>query len=78
MFYRLSREKKIIFQKGGFTLIDVSTLTEEERAAILAARAYKKAWRKKNKDKVKAANARFYKKLAAKPAKQEIKQMPPE
>lgn len=31
---------------------------------INAKRAYKKEWRSKNKDKVKAANDRFYKKYA--------------
>lgn len=42
-------------------------LTEEEKElAREAARAYKKAWRLKNKDKVKAANNRFYLKHAQK------------
>ena len=51
-------------------MIDVNTLNEEEKAVILARRAYKKAWREKNKDKVKASNARFYLKQAKKLAKE--------
>lgn len=35
-----------------------------------AKRAYMKAWRARNKDKVKAANARFYAKYAAKMQKE--------
>lgn len=33
---------------------------------IEARRAYKKAWREANKDKVKASNRRFYERYAAK------------
>lgn len=45
--------------------IDTVTLTVEERAIIEARRAYQKKWRAENKDKVKAANARFWAKKAA-------------
>jgi hypothetical protein len=61
----LSREKKIFFTRGE-NMTDISKLPAEEQEIILAKRAYKKAWRAKNKDKVKAANDRFYKKLAEK------------
>ena len=37
----------------------------EENSVVLARRAYQKAWREKNKDKVKAANERFWAKKAA-------------
>lgn len=47
-------------------MIDLTTLSEEEKAVILAKRAYKRAWNAKNKDKVKAINDRFYKKQAEK------------
>lgn len=46
-------------------MVDVSKLTEEERAEIEARRAYKKAWRDANKDKIKEYNRRFYTKRAA-------------
>ncbi len=45
--------------------IDTVTLTGEERAIIEARRAYQKKWRAENKDKVKAANNRFWAKKAA-------------
>lgn len=51
-------------------MLDLKELNEEEQAIILARRAYKKEWRAKNKDKVKAANDRFYKKQAEKLATQ--------
>ena len=51
-------------------MIDVNTLSEEEKAVILARRAYKKVWRENNKDKIKAANDRFYKKQAKKLSEQ--------
>lgn len=47
-------------------MTDISNLTAEERAIIIAKRAYKKEWRAKNKDKVKASNKRFYLKHAQK------------
>lgn len=52
---------------------DISKLSADEQAVVLARRAYKKAWRDKNPDKVKAAEMRFYRKLAEK-----TKQMPSE
>lgn len=52
-------------------MIDVNTLSEEEKTIVLARRAYKKAWRDNNKDKVKAANARFYLKQAKKNSNKE-------
>jgi hypothetical protein len=61
----MSREKKNIFT-GGVNMTDISKLSAEEREIVLAQRAYKKAWRDNNKDKIKAANDRFYKKLADK------------
>lgn len=45
-------------------------LSAEEQAVILARRAYQKKWRAENKDKVKAHNARFYKKQAEKLAEE--------
>lgn len=47
---------------------DFEKLSAEEQAVILARRAYQKSWRAKNKDKVKAHNAKFYKKQAEKMA----------
>lgn len=38
-------------------------MTEEARQAF---NAYKRAWRKKNPDKVRAANARYWEKVARK------------
>ena len=55
-------------------MIDLTTLSEEEKAVILAKRAYKRAWNAKNKDKVKAINDRFYKKQAEKLASQAQKE----
>lgn len=43
-------------------MTDISKLTPEEQAVILARRSYQKKWRENNKDKVKAANERFFKK----------------
>lgn len=59
-------------------MIDITTLSEEDKSIVLAQRAYKKAWRAKNKDKVKASNERFYKKLAAKSAEENAKEKPSE
>lgn len=47
-------------------MIDVSKLSEEERAVVLARREYYRAWKKKNAEKVKATNARFFMKHAEK------------
>lgn len=43
---------------------DLEKLSAEERAMILARRAYQKQWRAENKDKVKAATARYWLKKA--------------
>lgn len=51
-------------------MIDVNVLSEDEKAVVLARRAYKKKWRANNKDKIKAANDRFYRKQAEKLAMQ--------
>lgn len=59
-------------------MVDITTLTEEERAVVLAQRAYKKAWRAKNKDKIKASNDRFYRKIAEKQATEQAKEKPSE
>lgn len=60
------KRKEIIIYKEAKKVIDLTTLSEEEKAIILAKRAYKRAWNAKNKDKVKAINDRFYKKQAEK------------
>lgn len=50
-------------------------MTEAEQELIRQARrAYKKEWRAKNKEKVKAANDRFYLKLANKLATEQAKE----
>lgn len=46
-------------------MIDVNTLTPEERAIVEARREYQRKWRKANKDKVQKHNKRFFEKLAA-------------
>ena len=50
--------------KEGETMSDEIKIKIDADEIIKAKRAYKKAWRAKNKEKVKAANERFYKKLA--------------
>lgn len=60
------KRKEIIIYEEAKKVIDLTTLSEEEKAVILAKRAYKRAWNAKNKDKVKAINDRFYKKQAEK------------
>lgn len=45
--------------------INVELLSEEERRAIEARRAYQKQWRAANRDKVKENNRRFWLKKAA-------------
>ena len=47
-------------------MIDISTLSAEERRLIEARRAYTKAWRTKNPDKVRKHVENFLKKQAAK------------
>lgn len=70
------KRKEIIIYKEAKKVIDLTTLSEEEKAVILAKRAYKRAWNAKNKDKVKAINDRFYKKqtekLASKAQKETV------
>ena len=48
-------------------MVDINTLSPEERKVIEARRAYKRKWREANKDKVKEHNRRFYEKLAQNP-----------
>lgn len=48
----------------------IDDLTKSERELILARREYKRRWRLANPDKVKAANERFYKRLAEKLAEE--------
>lgn len=48
-------------------MIDINTLSPEERKVIEARRAYKRKWREANKDKIKEHNRRFYEKLAQNP-----------
>lgn len=47
-------------------MIDINTLSPEERKIVEAQRAYKRKWREANKDKIKEHNRRFYEKLAQK------------
>ena len=47
-------------------MIDISKLSAEEKALVLAKREYHRAWKKKNVDKVEAANRRFYERQAKK------------
>ncbi len=65
----MSREKKNNFTKEddvlGAKKIDVTLLSVEERTAVEARRAYKKAWRAANKDRVAEYNRRFWLKKAA-------------
>ena len=52
-------------------MIDVTTVSPEERKIIEARRAYKKKWREANKDKIAELNKHFYEKLAAQSEKNE-------
>lgn len=45
--------------------IDISALPAEKRAAIEARRAYQREWRAKNRDKIRAAEERYWAKKAA-------------
>lgn len=45
-------------------IYDLDNLSAEERAIVLARRAYQRQWRAENKDKVKAANNRYWLKKA--------------
>ncbi len=44
---------------------DISKLSAEDRAVIVARRAYQRDWRSKNKDKVKEHTRRYWLKKAA-------------
>ncbi len=46
----------------GAPKIDIEQLTAEERAVVLARRAYKKAWRTANRERVKEYDRRFWSK----------------
>lgn len=45
-------------------MIDINTLSPEERKIVEARREYQRKWREANKEKVKEHNKRFYKKKA--------------
>lgn len=57
---------------------DLNKLSQEERETVIARREYQRAWRARNKDKVKASNARFYKKHAKTIAANKPKEKPSE
>lgn len=57
-------------------MIDLNALSEEERAIVLARRAYNREWKAKNRDKVKAANERFYRRHAEKIAVEKPNEKP--
>lgn len=44
---------------------NLEELTPEERAVVVARRAYKKAWREKNIERVRESERRFYERKAA-------------
>lgn len=46
-------------------MVDITSLSPEERKIVEARREYQRKWRAANKDKVKKHNKRFYEKLAA-------------
>lgn len=46
-------------------MVDLNTLSLDERKVIEARREYQRKWREANKDKVQEHNRRFYKKKAA-------------
>lgn len=50
---------------------NLEALSPKERAIVEARRAYQKKWRAKNKDKVKAANDRYWLKKAAELGKEQ-------
>ena len=56
--------------KGGYGVQDRRNETEQERKARDARNAYYKEWRKKNPDKVKAYQMRFWANRAAKEAQE--------
>lgn len=49
----------------GSRKINLEMLSEEEKAIVEARRAYKKAWRESNKERVKEYDRRFWAKKAA-------------
>ncbi len=49
----------------GAKKINLEALSDEEKAVIEARRAYKKAWREANKERVKEYDRRFWAKKAA-------------
>ena len=68
MNFRLSREKKKYFTKEVKKMSKIhnlEALSPEERLIVEARRAYQKKWRSENKDRVKAANDRYWLKKAA-------------
>ncbi len=50
----------------GYKRIDLKLISEDERKIIEARRAYKRAWRAANKERVAEHNRRFWEKQAAK------------
>lgn len=46
-------------------MVDIDTISQEERRIIEARREYQRKWRAENKDKVQQHNKRFYEKKAA-------------
>ena len=51
-------------------MIDINTLSPEEKKVVEARREYQRNWKAANKDKVKEHNRRFYEKLANQKKKQ--------
>lgn len=49
----------------GVKKIDLSSVSPEEREIIEARRAYKREWRKNNKERIEEHNRRFWEKKAA-------------
>lgn len=46
-------------------MVDINSISQEERRIIEARREYQRKWRAENKDKVQQHNKRFYEKKAA-------------
>lgn len=61
---QLSREKNFLMIVGGLFMVDINTLSQEERRIVEARREYKRKWRAANKEKVQQHNKRFYEKIA--------------
>ena len=64
IFANVKRKEKI-FTGGYIIMIDITSLSPEERKIVEARREYQRKWRAANKDKVKKHNKRFYEKMAA-------------